>query len=71
MGVFRKLGVPYFRGPYHKDPNQLGYYIRVPYFRKLPYGFPYKAYKASLSRSGLHQGFFERLMRFSKLQVVL
>ena len=28
---FRKLGVPYFR-------YYLGYYIRVPYFRKLPHG---------------------------------
>ena len=26
-----------FGGPYNKDPTILGYYIRVPYFRKLPH----------------------------------
>ena len=30
-----------FWGPYNKDPtNYLGYYIRVPYFRKLPFVHP-------------------------------
>ena len=36
-GSFRKLGVPYFGVLYDKCPiYYLGYYIRVPYFRKLP-----------------------------------
>ena len=26
-----------FGGPYNKDPTNLGYYVAVPSFRKLPY----------------------------------
>ena len=38
---FPKIRGTLFWGPYHKDPtNYLGYYNRVPYFRKLPYGIP-------------------------------
>ena len=33
------MGGTLFWGPYHKDPTVcVGYYIRVPYFRKLPFG---------------------------------
>ena len=35
-GSFRQLGV-LFWGPYNKGSYFLGYYIRVPYFRKPPY----------------------------------
>ena len=36
MGVSENRGT-LFWGPYNKDPtNYLGYYIRVPYFQKLP-----------------------------------
>ena len=35
----KKYHAPLFWGPYNKDPTTLGYYIRVPYFRKLPYAF--------------------------------
>ena len=34
---FRKFGVPYFGGALYSGSYYLGYYIRVPYFRKLPY----------------------------------
>ena len=35
---FPKIGGTLFGGPYNKDPTiYLDYYIRVPYFRKLPY----------------------------------
>ena len=37
FGSFRKLGVPYFGILKIKILLYLGYYIRVPYFRKLPY----------------------------------
>ena len=36
IGSFRKLGVPFF-GVLIIGSYYLGYYIRVPYFRKLPY----------------------------------
>ena len=35
MGVSENRGT-LFWGPYNKDPTNLGYYIRVSYFRKLP-----------------------------------
>ena len=36
---FPKIRGTLFWGPYNKDPTTyLGYYIRVPYFRKLPFG---------------------------------
>ena len=35
---FPKIRGTLFWGPENKDPSiNLGYYIRVPYFRKLPY----------------------------------
>ena len=37
-GSFRKLGALLWC-PYNKDPTNLEYYIRVPYFRKPPYMF--------------------------------
>ena len=40
LGGFRKVGGTLFWGPYNKDPTtllHLGYYIRVPYFGKLPF----------------------------------
>ena len=38
FGRFRKLGVPDLGGPYNEDPT-LGYYIGIPYFWKLSFGF--------------------------------
>ena len=35
MGVSEKIRGILFWGPYNKDPTILGYYIRVPYCRKL------------------------------------
>ena len=36
---FPKIWSTLFWGPYNKDPTiYIGYYIRVPYFRKLPFG---------------------------------
>ena len=34
----RIWGLPYFRGPYNKDPTVKGTMLRVPYFRKPPCG---------------------------------
>ena len=52
--VPEKFGVPYFgillinsEGPYY-----LGYYIRVPYFRKLPY-MPQKPYSEGMPYFGV------------------
>ena len=36
-GSFRKLGVPYFGALIIYGSCYLGYYLRVPYFRKVPY----------------------------------
>ena len=36
---FPKIGGTFIWGPYNKDPTNLGYYIRVPYFRKPPNSF--------------------------------
>ena len=33
---FQKIRGTLFWGPYNKDPYYLGYFLRVPYFRKLP-----------------------------------
>ena len=41
MGVSENWGT-LFWGPYNKDPTTLGYYVRVPYFGKLPYSEPRK-----------------------------
>ena len=32
---FPKIRGTLFWGPHNKDPNKLGYYIRIPHFRKL------------------------------------
>ena len=36
QGVSEKKGGTLCWGPYNKDPTILGYYLRVPYFRKPP-----------------------------------